>query len=147
MLLDNLKTLKEKIDSNLSLLDTKYPYARNLSRSLDILIQNNPNNTKAKMWIEGCIDMIVTIEKSLFFSNHKYNSRSKNRLLFLKKFITKHQNKLKDKFTQIDTFLNAINKLLSNEKFYPLKKPWIKGADKILIEIEKEFISLEYLGE
>ena len=145
MPLDNLKTLKEKIDSNLPLLNAVCPYANDLSRSLEILIRNNPNNKKAVMWIEGCIEIIINIEKQLFFIEHKENGRAKNRLLFLKKYVNRYQNRLTRKFTQIDTFLAAIDFLLTEEELSPMARSWLKGTDAILQQIEKEIFYAEYL--
>ncbi len=145
MPLDNLKTLKEKIDSNLPLLNAVCPYAKDLSRSLEILIRSNPNNKKAVMWIEGCIEIIINIEKQLFFIEHEENGRAKNRLIFLKKYVNRYQNRLARKFTQIDTFLAAIDFLLTEEELSPMTKSWLKGTDVILQQIEKEIFYTEYL--
>ncbi len=145
MPLDKLKILKEKIDSNLPLLNKTCPYANDLSRSLELLIHDNPNNTKAKMWIEGCIEMIANIEKQLFFIEHKDKCREKRRLIFLQKYISRYQNKLKDRFTQIDTFVDAIDFLLTKEELSPIARSWLKGVDIILQQIEKEIFYLEYL--
>ena len=145
MPLDNLKNLKQKIDANFHTLAAKYPFTPSLLRSIELLLADDPTQIKVKLWIEGCIDMIVELEKQLYYIENEKNTLSKNRLRFLKKYMKKHQNSLKDKFPQIETFLNAIDVLLKFQELSPLEKPWLKGVDKILIEIEKEFISLEYL--
>ncbi len=147
MPLQKLRKLKQKINNNLNCLIIKCPFTQNLLNSIDILLQDNPTKIKVRLWIEGCIEMIVELEKHLHCIENQSNCVSKNRLIFLKKHILKHQVKLKEKFPQIKTLLKAIDALLNSPEVSPLARPWIKGVDKTLQQIEIEFISLEYLGE
>lgn len=108
-------------------------------------MKNNPTDEKAVIWIEGCIEMIVHIEKYLYLIKNGNECSSKSRLEFLKVYINKYRDELYKKFPLINTVRISIETLLCNSEFTPLIKPWIKGLENYLGEIEKEIFYREYL--
>ena len=142
-MINQLKTLKQRIDKNIIELQKTHPYSKEISETISMLIKRDASDAMVQLWIKGVLDLITNIEDILICLEED-EKNFKNKAKLLKEKIDDNIIYLEEKYPLAKTISESIEILLNINAPEDMIRPWLNSIDDIILDIEKE---LELIGK